>query len=156
MDKGLEFVQIVEHGVKFEDKSDHDIGDCSKYMHVSNSKLMLSLLDVFGAKIERQNGHKVGYGDSMRADTDDDDDRRKKRQSENQQQGGGDFEKEIKEVEGAWSQMWSKVVESAKQMWKKVSTKFGADGQQQQGQGGQQGQQGPQGQPGQRGQEEQF
>lgn len=29
MDRGLEFVQIVEHGVKFEDKSDHDIGDFS-------------------------------------------------------------------------------------------------------------------------------
>lgn len=30
MDKGLEFVGIVEHGVKFEDKSDHDIGNSSK------------------------------------------------------------------------------------------------------------------------------
>lgn len=27
MDKGLEAVQIIEHGVKFQDKSDHEIGN---------------------------------------------------------------------------------------------------------------------------------
>lgn len=113
---------------------------------------MKSLIDVFGAKIERQNGHKIGYGDSMRVDTDDDD-RRKKRQSGKQQGGGGEMETEIKEVEGAWKQMWSKMVESAKKMWSNVTSQFGADGQPGKGQ---QGQQKPQGQAGQRGQEEQF